>query len=189
MLNETDNVMQEHELWNCKYIGAGSLPMSYRESGKAGYAQFAKDASKVGKIFSQNGFKFLYHNHHFEFQKEDGMTYMETLFNESIPEDFDFEIDTFWVQTGGSDPAAWIKKCNGRIHVVHLKDMVIKNVNGEIKQIMAEVGEGNLNWPAIINACKEAGVEWYVVEQDTCQRDPFDSLKISLNNLKSWGLK
>ena len=43
-------------------------------------------------------------------------------------------------------------------------------------QLFAEVGEGNLNWHAILDACKEAGVEWYIVEQDTCQRDPFESL-------------
>jgi sugar phosphate isomerase/epimerase len=58
----------------------------------------------------------------------------------------------------------------------------------EKKQIMAEVGEGNLNWPAILDACKTAGVEWYLVEQDVCQRDPFESLAISLRNMKSWGL-
>jgi sugar phosphate isomerase/epimerase len=54
---------------------------------------------------------------------------------------------------------------------------------------MAEVGEGNLNWPRILDAAKKAGVEWYIVEQDICERDPFDSLKISLENLKAMGIK
>jgi sugar phosphate isomerase/epimerase len=54
---------------------------------------------------------------------------------------------------------------------------------------MAEVGEGNLNWPSILDACREAGVQWYIVEQDTCQRSPFESLAISLRNMKKWGLK
>ena len=56
-------------------------------------------------------------------------------------------------------------------------------ING--KPVMAEVGEGNLNWQSIIESCIYAGTEWYIVEQDVCQRDPFDSLKISLENLKS----
>jgi sugar phosphate isomerase/epimerase len=55
--------------------------------------------------------------------------------------------------------------------------------------IMAEVGEGNLNWEAILAACREAGVLWYIVEQDVCQRDPFESLGISLRNLRSMGLQ
>ena len=56
------------------------------------------------------------------------------------------------------------------------------------QQVMAEVGEGNLNWPRILSAAAEAGVEWYIVEQDICQRDPFESLAISLRNLKAMGL-
>jgi sugar phosphate isomerase/epimerase len=68
--------------------------------------------------------------------------------------------------------------------LVHLKDMVMRGR----EQLMAEVGEGNLNWPAILDACRDAGVVWYIVEQDTCQRDPFDSLGISLRNLRAMGL-
>ena len=73
----------------------------------------------------------------------------------------------------------------GRAPLVHFKDMVV--FGG--KPIMAEVGEGNLNWPAIIEACKEADVQWYLVEQDTCQRDPFESMAISFRNLKAMGLE
>jgi sugar phosphate isomerase/epimerase len=69
----------------------------------------------------------------------------------------------------------------GRMGVVHLKDLEII----DYKQVFAEVGEGNLNFKAIIEACREIGVEWYVVEQDECRRDPFESLAISLRNLKA----
>ncbi|MEJ7653752.1 MAG: hypothetical protein WKH64_10665 [Chloroflexia bacterium] len=55
--------------------------------------------------------------------------------------------------------------------------------------IMAEVGEGNMNFAAILEACRSAGVEWYIVEQDHCERDPFESLAISLRNLREMGLK
>jgi sugar phosphate isomerase/epimerase len=58
-----------------------------------------------------------------------------------------------------------------------------------VQQLMAEVGEGNLNWPAILSACKEANVRWYAVEQDVCQRDPFESLAISYRNLHEMGLE
>ena len=67
---------------------------------------------------------------------------------------------------------------------MHLKDMTVRNG----KPIMAEVGEGNLNWPRILDACKESGVEWYIVEQDECERDPFESLAVSLRNLKAMGI-
>jgi sugar phosphate isomerase/epimerase len=66
------------------------------------------------------------------------------------------------------------------MQVVHLKDMAIVENN----QVFAEIGEGNLNWPAILQACRDSGVEWYVVEQDTCLRDPFESLAISYSYLQ-----
>lgn len=51
-----------------------------------------------------------------------------------------------------------------------------------------EVGEGNLNWGEIFSACKESKVEWYIVEQDESYRSPFESIKISKENLKKMGI-
>ena len=48
---------------------------------------------------------------------------------------------------------------------------------------IAEIGEGVLNWPEIIAACRSIGVKWYIVEQDTCPGDPVDSLAISHRNM------
>ncbi|MCD4699463.1 MAG: sugar phosphate isomerase/epimerase, partial [Phycisphaerae bacterium] len=103
------------------------------------------------------------------------------------PENLKAEIDTYWVQAGGGDPAEWIRKYAGRLPVLHVKDMII---SADVKQRFAEIGEGNLNWHAILTAAKDAGVEWYCVEEDDCyERDPFDALKISLDNLREMGLK
>ena len=77
----------------------------------------------------------------------------------------------------------WINKMKDRMPVIHVKDMVMEDRT----QLMAEVGEGNLNWPGILQACEDANVEWLAVEQDICQRDPFESLAISYNNLKAMG--
>ena len=62
-------------------------------------------------------------------------------------------------------------------------------ITPEREQRFAEIGEGNLNWPAILAAAQEVGVEWYFVEQDRCYgRDPFESLAISYRNLVAMGL-
>jgi sugar phosphate isomerase/epimerase len=175
--NDMEWIIEFHKMWDCRYVGLGSMPDRFRGS-REGYIEFAKIADGFGKVLSENGLRFIYHNHNFEFHKFDGLTGMEILFNETDPKYFDFEIDTYWVQAGGADPIEWIRKLKGRMDVVHFKDMVMH----EGKQIMAEVGEGNLNWPGIINACREIGVKWIPVEQDTCLRNPFESLSISLNN-------
>lgn len=183
MQNEPQAVIDEHRLLNCKYVAIGSLPQGYRTA--EGYRRFARDASQAAHRLAEGGLIFAYHNHSFELEKFDGRTALEILYSESDPDVFMSEIDTYWIQHGGGDPAAWIRKLKGRAPVVHLKDMVMRGR----EQLMAEVGEGNMNWPAILDACRAAGAVWYIVEQDVCQRDPFESLGISLRNLRAMGLR
>ena len=180
-----DEVIAQHHLWNCKHVAIGSMPQEYRAEGEAGIRRFATEASAVGETLAKAGLTFSYHNHSFEFVRYGQRTGLDLLYAEADPRYLRAEIDTYWVQHGGGDPAAWVRKVAGRMPVVHLKDMVI--VDGQ--QTMAEVGEGNLNWPAILQACREAQVEWYAVEQDVCRVDPFESLKISYTNLKAMGLE
>lgn len=181
--DDLDAVVEEHEILGCPYVAIGSMPEAYRNA--EGYHRFAREASEVARRLKERGLTFGYHNHSFELERYDGETGLEVLYRDSDPAVFQGEIDTYWIQHGGGDPAAWIRRMKGRCHVLHLKDMAIR---GGKEQLMAEVGEGNLNWPAILDAAREAGVRWYVVEQDTCQRDPFESIAISLGNMRAWGL-
>ena len=180
-----DTVIALHKLWNCKNVAIGSMPASFRSEGEAGFKRFAKEGNEIGQKLAAAGLTFSYHNHSFEFARFGKRTGLDIIYQESDPRYLMAEIDIYWVQHGGSDPAAWIEKVSQRMPVVHLKDMVILDNT----PTMAEVGEGNLNWSRILSACKQAGVEWYAVEQDVCQRDPFESLKISYNNLRSMGVE
>lgn len=181
--DDLDAVADEHRILGCRYAAIGGLPQAYRNA--EGYPRFAREASEVGRRMKERGLTFGYHNHSFELEKFDGRTGLEILYRESDPEVFTAEIDTYWIQHGGGDPAWWIRRVAGRCPLVHLKDMVMRGR----EQLMAEVGEGNLNWPAILEACRAANVQWYIVEQDHCQRDPFESLAISLRNLQAMGLQ
>ena len=117
-------------------MSGGSMPGEY-QSGKEGYQAFAKEASEIGRRLADNGLQFIYHNHHFEFMKFDGILGMDILLNESDPETFGFEIDTYWVQAGGANPVDWINKVGDRMQVIHYKDMAISK---DVNQIMAGLG-------------------------------------------------
>ncbi len=60
--------------------------------------------------------------------------------------------------------------------MIHVKDKQVILGQGPT---FSAVGEGNLDWVSILAACAEAGVQCYCVEQDTCDRDPFDCLAAS----------
>ena len=183
MRDDPEGVIEEHRIYGCRHVAIGAMPEEYRSA--EGFHKLAREASQVAKKLAAGGLTFSYHNHSFEFEKFGDKIGLEILRTESDPECFNLEIDTYWVQHGGGDPADWIRKCKGRVPLLHLKDMALKDG----RQIMAEVGQGNLNWPAILQAAEEAGVEWYLVEQDVCQRDPFESLAISLRNLRATGIR
>ncbi|MFD0959762.1 sugar phosphate isomerase/epimerase family protein [Paenibacillus chungangensis] len=170
--------VEKHKLWGCSYIGIGGIPTPYRE-GEEGYVKFAREASEQARKLKEQGLQFIYHNHAFEYQKYAGRTAMDILREESDAGAFGFELDTYWVQAGGANPVEAIYGVKGRMGVIHLKDMAII----DNKQVFAEIGEGNLNFHEILKACRETGVEWYVVEQDVCPGDPFESLAISYRYL------
>jgi sugar phosphate isomerase/epimerase len=182
-LGDLDAVIEEHKLWNCPHPAIGGLPSEYRSLD--GLKRFLDELAPISERLAAEGMDFSYHNHNHELVKYDGKTWLERLYELASPEMLKAELDVYWLQAGGGDPTYWVKKCAGRQPLLHLKDMII---TPEREQRFAEIGEGNLNWPSILQAAQESGVEWYLVEQDrSYERDPFESLAISYRNLKSWG--
>ena len=182
---EASKVIDEHALWGCKWTATGGF--FPKEASTQTWLDFATRFNAIAKGYAGSNLGIGYHNHSHELSHYDRKTGLQILM-EHFDRSIWYEIDTYWITHGGGDPAAWITRCGqlgkGRIPCVHLKDMGIKL---DRTQFMAEVGEGNLNWPAILKACKDAGVEHLLVEQDICYRDPFESLEISLKNLQAMG--
>lgn len=186
-MRDTAKLIDEHETLGCRYTAIGGHWPKKDEPFGESWPKFVTEYNAVAKSLAGKSVRIGYHNHSHELARigegRKDPTALDLLVKE-LSNDVWFEIDTYWIAHGGGDPAAWIDRVAGRLPCIHLKDMRIKP---DRTQFMAEVGEGNLNWPAIMAAAKRAGVEWYLVEQDTCYRDPFDSLKISLDNLREMG--
>ncbi|MFA9476767.1 sugar phosphate isomerase/epimerase family protein [Phycisphaerales bacterium AB-hyl4] len=188
--NETDAVIDWHKTVGCELTAIGGF--GHSNDKRADWEGFVKDYNALAPKFAQQGLRIGYHNHSHEFcqfdydpAKVDSKNTPMQLLVDKLDDAAWFEIDTYWVAHGGGDPAAWIRKCKGRIPAIHVKDMI---VTPEREHKMCEVGTGNLNWPAILDACKDAGVQWYLIERDSGDLDPFESLKKSLDNLKAMGL-
>ncbi len=183
---DLDAVIEEHKMWGCNHLAIGSLGGDYRT--EDGVKRFRDELIPIAERLEKEDMDFSFHNHNVELQKmSDGRTWLAQLYEDIDGKYLKAEIDTYWITAGGGDPAAWIDKCAGRQPLVHFKDMVITS-DREIR--MAEVGEGNLNWPAIIEACQNGGVEYALVEQDQCYgKDPFEALATSYRNLKEMGLE
>ena len=181
LLNDADELIRAHQILGCKYIGLGSMPERYRSP--YWYPRFKVDFLPTMQKFRDAGMLFMYHNHHFEFERWGDKLILERMMDDFAPDEMGFTFDTYWAQAGGGDPIKWINLLKGRLPVVHLKDMGV--TNGQ--SVMAPIGEGNLDFPAILKAFEAAGSQYALVEQDICVGSPFDCLQRSLDYLKSLG--
>ena len=162
--------------WGCSYVVVPSLPAEYHSG--AGFRRFATLAADLARNLQRYGLRLAYHNHAFELERRNGTTGLEVLYASAQPDDLDAELDTYWLQFAGASPEAWLRRLRGRVPLVHLKDMAMSGG----QPVQAEVGEGNLDWPSILAACREGGTRWLVVEQDESS-DPLESLALSYRNL------
>jgi sugar phosphate isomerase/epimerase len=135
-----------------------------------------------GKVLHDAGLVLSYHNHHFEFRQIEGRLILELIYAETDSRYLKAELDTYWVQYGGGNPVEWCRRMKGRMPLIHLKDF---GITADNKPTFCEIGKGNLNWKEIIPAAEKSGCEWFIIEQDTCIGDPFESLKISYDYLLS----
>jgi sugar phosphate isomerase/epimerase len=180
---------QAHTL-GTEFVTIGSIPEDMRRS-KDGFKKFAEDMNTIGCELKKDQLKLSYHNHAFEFIKFDDCTGMDILTGETDRECVYFCVDTHWIHSGGKNPPDYIRSLKGRVTLVHFKDYTIDAQVDYVEQVnrhFAEVGRGNLDWLKIIDACRDSGTETVIVEQDICKGSPFDSIKISYDNLKKYGL-
>lgn len=129
-------------------------------------SQFDGFASRL----QESGLKFGYHNHEFEFELKsaDGQTLFDQMLAITTPGLVSFELDAFWAAVGGADPAQLIRDNPDRIALVHLKD---GHAGSTERGKDVPFGEGSLPWDGILAAARDAGVEWYVTEQDNPNPD------------------
>ena len=147
-----------------------------------GYRAHAKNCEMIAHALGEHGITLCYHNHSFEFEQFDGKYGLDILYEESAPDSLQAQLDVYWVQHGGLDPAEYMLKWRDRCKTLHLKDML-----DDEQKTFAEVGEGILDWPSIFKAAEEVQPAWYIVEQDRCAGPSLESAKISFENLKKWG--
>jgi sugar phosphate isomerase/epimerase len=65
---------------------------------------------------------------------------------------------------------------------------MLKTRSNDQESFFAEVGLGNLDIKNIVKTATDSDCKWFIVEQDECNGDPFDSLQISYNNLVKYAV-
>ena len=186
---DPDAMIEFNKALGTNNIGIGGMPSQPRKSLDA-LKSFIKDFNRLAEKFAKHGMRFTYHNHSFEFVKFDGKTIFDYLVEGLDPVNTSFVLDTYWVQHGGADVRATIERLEGRIDILHLKDMEACHQytlsDDKILQAPAitEIGNGNINFKDIIPLAEKCGVKYFVVEDDRAPTvGSFEAVKTSADYL------
>ena len=116
------------------------------------------------------------HNHWWEFSQLEGRMAFDVLM-ENLDERIFFQIDTYWVNTGGGDASQIVEKLGERAPLLHMKD-------GPCTQDadMVAVGDGEMDFSKIIEASHGTS-DWLIVELDRCETDIMEAVESSYNYL------
>ena len=186
ILNDTEKLMEEHAHFGCRNIGLGMMPKTTILD-ELLCKQTVAELNAAAEKMAQNGFKFFYHHHDFEFYQHHG----ETVFDYMIKNapSINFTVDTYWLQCGGVSVTDFIARLAGRIECVHLKDYRIAHAPEEkrgFKPCMCPVGDGTIDFVSAIAAAKAGGAKYFFVEQDNAPSfdDPFAQVERSVRYLE-----
>lgn len=172
-----DAVAERLNVLQCPRLIVPWIPEADRKT-PADVRRFAAELSELSGRFARRGIRVGYHNHAFEFEPLEETTVWDVLLAELSPA-IDIELDVYWAAVGGRDPVAEIRAAAERVRLLHMKDRAPGTEPRD-----APAGEGTLPFPAIVEAARAAGVEWYIAEQDEPQ-EPLQDIASAYRYLDS----
>jgi sugar phosphate isomerase/epimerase len=132
-------------------------------------------------VAKANGIKLGYHNHWFEYELVENRIPTDVMLEQLDPDVF-LEVDVYWVQTAGQNPAELVRRLGARAPLLHIKDGPC-----QIEASMTALGEGVVDLPGVV-AAGAGSVEWLVVELDRCDTDIMEAVRKSYQYLVGKGL-
>lgn len=170
LIYETERIIEEAQTLGASYVRVGSIPhqspFTVEDADRA-----IEDFNRVGRVLSENGLTFAYHNHGFEFRPHEDGTLFDYLITGSDPDHVFFEMDVFWIAHPGHDPVEYMEKYPERFRLMHLKDLTKDaehNLSGRApSNYDVPLGTGQIDFPALLRAAEDSAVENYYIEDES----------------------
>lgn len=156
--------VSEYREVGCETFVVPYLDASHFET-RAAVERTADDLSALAERLATEDISLHYHNHDHEFVSLGEETAFDVLTERS--DGVQFELDVGWVAAAGYDPAALLEERGDRVSLVHCKDVRVAG------REPVELGSGDVDFAACVEAARRADVEWFVYEHDR----PTDALR------------
>ncbi len=165
-----DQAIEAHLAAGVKYIVQPSMSQAGYES-LEGLKRYCEYFNTIGEKCNAHGIRFGYHNHDDEFEELEGEIIYDFMLQNTSPEKVMFQLDLYWIYEGGKDPLEYFHNYPGRFETWHVKDE-------------QEVGaSGKIDFERIFDNAEKSGMEYIIVEVESYNYEPLESVKHSLDYL------
>ena len=123
------------------------------------------ELNKIGQRTKQAGIQLGFHNHHFEFEKLDGVLIYDAIMGQLDPQMVKMQFQVGVVNIG-YEAATYFAKYPGRFISIHLSDW------SATEKKTVPIGQGIVDWKKLFAAAKTGGVKNYFVEMDLATFKP-----------------
>ncbi|MDR1559003.1 MAG: sugar phosphate isomerase/epimerase [Clostridiales bacterium] len=169
LLERLDEEIEYNQILGTEYI---VLPHYSGISDRDGMLRLAELFSPIAEKITSAGMKFAYHNHNWELAKDNGEYLLDIFYSNTDPDKVFAELDLYWIAYAGVDPLEYMKKYANRAKLLH-----IKQIKDYESRKCVDLHEGVIDFSEIIKTGKQSGVEYYILEQEEFEIDPFISVK------------
>lgn len=167
-----DEEMAYNKALGTTFIIVPSAPFSGPEDIRRTAARLNALAPKV----KQHGFRFVFHNHGVEFEKDCCQYRLEEMM--ALCPDVEIQLDVFWAAKMGCDCVDFIRKHAPRVCSLHIKQY---DDSGE----SCDLGDGVLDFSALIQTGLEHGITNFVHEQEEFDGDAYEGLENGYRHIMS----
>jgi sugar phosphate isomerase/epimerase len=165
-------IVRECQVLGVRYAGCAWINHEDNHFGRADMEKAIDIFNRAAQRLDSSGIRFYYHTHGYEFQPSPEGTLFDLMAQRLDPQKTAFEMDTYWVQHAGLNPADLLRKYKGRFVAMHLKDMDKRQATGIFTghspvEYSVTIGTGQLDMPTILTAAIETGVPMFFVEDES----------------------
>jgi sugar phosphate isomerase/epimerase len=182
-----DALVEQAKKLRVKYVMCAWIPHDKGRFSEKNAREAIDVFNIAGPKFKAAGISFTYHCHGYEFQPFADGTLFDLIVKETKPDSVFFELDVFWAQQGGAEPAQLLEKYGSRFKLMHVKDLrkgAAKNsTGGAPDEDSVPVGAGQVDWKAVLKAAQAAHVEHYFIEDEA--KNAVEQIPMTLRYLEN----
>ncbi len=180
VFGDIDGVVRFCDITGCKNVVISMLPFACILGGEDEFYSFVNSLDGLYEVYQKRGITLAYHHHNWEYIRlSNGKTRMAELL--SLTKKIKFVHDTYWTARSGISPATQIREFGDRLLGIHLRDLSFKKKFLDVVPHDAAVGDGVIDFCSVLDAAREVGCEYTVIEQKT--NTPYADIQKSFNYL------